>query len=376
MFGVISPLDTDFGYLDVSKSFTRNNTKSLEDFLVKTINVEGMNFILVNPYDFPTIHPPYGYYPHPTKKLLDILEDEINKVGPCSIFTHYPIDYFWWKKNKEGHAFGKIMKNENVQYIFTGHTHPNKFKIKHHIYGGLEFIGTATAKTHNFGVVTIDNGQLVYNLFNYKKNISQSYFMIHPVPKNRLSKTHNFNVMNTEVRIISYNNEIKNDLYISGDFNAKLEYQRDLKNGAKLYSMPLNIKKPGEYEIIFKKHGNEIKRKFYVGKKIKIHGEKKDLFKAFFRLFMVSVMIMLFILLIIVFPVRFVDLSFIDDWILGNNKGKCYYYFLCGCLCPFILNYRISTNTPIYFRIILFFFFCHPLFLPFHFFEPIKGYIG
>ena len=87
-------------------------------------------------------------------------------------------------------------------------------------------------------------------------------------------------------------------------------------------------------------------------------------------------MIMLFILLIIVFPVRFVDLSFIDDWILGNNKGKCYYYFLCGCLCPFILNYRISTNTPIYFRIILFFFFCYPLFLPFHFFEPIKGYIG
>ena len=376
MFGVISPLKKDFGYLDVSKSFTRNNTKTLKDFWVKTVKVEGMNFILVNPYNFPTVHPPYGYYPHPTKKLLDLLESEINKVGTCSILTHYPIDYFWWKKNKNGHTFGKIMKNENVQFIFTGHTHPGKFRIKHHIYGGLEFIGTATIKTHDLGIVTIDNGRLVYNLFDFKKNISQSYFMTYPVPKMQLSKSHNFNEMNTEIRIISYKSEIEDNLYIKGDFSGKLEYQRDLKNGAKLYSMPLNIKNSGDYEITFKTPGNEINRKFYVGKKVKIYGERKDLYKAFFRLLIASIMVLLLFLLIIVFPIRFINLSFIDDWILGNNEGKCYYYILCICLCPFILNYRICTNAPIYFRIILIFFLCYPLVLPFHFFEPIKGYIG
>jgi len=32
MFWVISPFNKDFGYLDVSKIFTRNNTKTLRDF--------------------------------------------------------------------------------------------------------------------------------------------------------------------------------------------------------------------------------------------------------------------------------------------------------------------------------------------------------
>ena len=67
MFGVISPFNKDLGYLDVSKIFTRNNTKTLRDFWIKTVNVEGMNFILINPYNFPVVHPPYGYFAHPPK---------------------------------------------------------------------------------------------------------------------------------------------------------------------------------------------------------------------------------------------------------------------------------------------------------------------
>ena len=51
----------------VSKIFTRNNTKTLRDFWIKTVNVEGMNFILINPYNFPVVHPPYGYFAHPPK---------------------------------------------------------------------------------------------------------------------------------------------------------------------------------------------------------------------------------------------------------------------------------------------------------------------
>ena len=42
------------------------------------------------------------------------------------------------------------MKHENVQYIFSGHTHPLEFEIKHHENGGLEFIGTAIKKTNDF----------------------------------------------------------------------------------------------------------------------------------------------------------------------------------------------------------------------------------
>ena len=169
MFGVINPLNKKFGFLDCSKSFTRDNTKTLEDFYVKTVKIEGINFILVNPFIFPVVHPPYGFYPHSSKVFLNKLENTINEIGPCSILIHFPIDFFWWKKSSNGKTMEQLMKNKNVQYIYSGHTHPTDFQIKHHEYGGLEFIGTSTKKTKSFGVITIDNNRLVYNRLKYEK---------------------------------------------------------------------------------------------------------------------------------------------------------------------------------------------------------------
>ena len=38
----ISPFNKDFGFLDASRAFTRNNTKLLKDFWIRTVNVEEM----------------------------------------------------------------------------------------------------------------------------------------------------------------------------------------------------------------------------------------------------------------------------------------------------------------------------------------------
>ena len=375
MFGVISPLHNRFGFLDVSFSFNRNNTKTLEDFYVKTIQLEGINFILVNPFIFPVVHPPYGFYPHTTKKLLDNLEKAIIENSPCSILIHFPIDFFWWKKSSNGNTIGKMMKKYNIEYIFTGHTHPKKFQIRHHDYGGLEFIGTSTKKSSSFGIVTIDNGRLVYNRVKYKKKKTDKYFMTHPIPVNQIASAQIFNEKNTEIRIISYDENIDNNLIVTGDFNGKMEYQRDLENGAKLYSMPLNITEVGKYKIEVKGENCSIERKFYIGEKYKTKKEKKLLSKAFFRLLFVSGAIILLFLFIIVCPIKFINLDYIDDWIYGKNIDKCY-WLQVFLLSPFLLNYRININTPLYFRIILFFFFIYPLVLPFHFFEPIEGHTG
>ena len=376
LFGTISPFDNDLGLLDISKTFKRNNTKTLEDFWIKTINKEGMNFILLNSYKFPMVHPPYIYYTHPEKKLLDLLEQEINKNNPCSILSHYPTDFFGSEKSSNGNNFETLMKNKNIQYIFTGHSHPSKFQINHHEYGGIEFIGTAIKKTKDFGLVTIDNGELVYHKVDYSENNFRSYYMTFPVPKEQLSKSNNFNNKNIEVRIISYKKEIEDNLYISGDFSGKLNYQRDLKNGAKLYSLPLDIKNDGEYKINFKANDFEITRQFYVGKKIKIEGEKRHFFYYFLKPFIAAIIFLLVFLLIITFPIRIINLSFIDDWISGDTKGKWFYWVIIIFLSPFILNYRICTNSPLSFRIILFCFFCYPLVLPVQFLAPIKGHVG
>ena len=374
-FGVISPLHKKFGFLDFSYSFNRNNTKNLEDFYVKNVSIHGINFILVNPYIFPVVHPPYGFYAHTTKNLLNKLENTINQIRPCNILIHFPIDFFWWKKSSNGKTMGKLMKNKNVEYIFTGHTHPPNYQIKHHEHGGLEFIGTSVKKQKSFGVVTIDNGRLVYNLLEFKKKEKGKYFMTHPIPKEQISGAQIFNEKNTEIRIISYDENINNELVVSGDFKGKMIYQRDLENGMKLYSMPLNITKNGEYKIKVKGPNCTIEREFYIGEKYKNKKEKKALSKAFFGLLFISAAIILFFLFIIVFPIKFINLYYIDDWICGLNEGKCY-WFQVIFISPLILNFRINTNNPLYFRIILFFFLIYSLILPFHFFEPIEGHSG
>ena len=375
MFGVISPLDDKFGFLDVSQSFKRTNTKTIEDFWVKTVKMEGINFILVNSYNFPVVHPPYGFLPHTTKKLIDLLEKEIEKVGPCNIVTHYPIDFFWFRNPAKKKSFNKIMRNKNIQYIFTGHSHPQKFEVRHHEYGGLEFIGTSTKGTSTFGIVTIDNERLVYNQVHYEKNNFTKYFMIHPIPKNQISDKQIFNEKNTEIRIISYDDNINNNLEVSGDFSGKMEYKRTLGNGAKLYSMPLNVDKDGLYEIEVKGPNCYIKRKFYIGSKYKLGLEKALLSKAFYRLLYIASLIFIVSLIISVFPVRILDLSYIDEWIVGLNKKNNYWLHVI-ILSPLILNYRINTNIPLYFRIILFFFLIYAFVCPFHCFEPIDGYVG
>ena len=375
MFGVISPLNKKFGFLDCSFSFNKNNTKSIEDFYIKTQTIQGINFILVNPFVFPVVHPPYGFYAHITKSSLDKLEKTINEIGECNILIHFPIDFFWWKKSSNGKTMGKIMKNKNVQYIFSGHTHPDNFQIRHHEQGGLELTGTSIKTQRSFGIVTIDNGRLVYNQFEYEKKNPEKYFMTHPIPKDQIAPAQIFNEKNTEIRIISYDEEINNDLVVVGDFEGKMKYQRNLENGMKLYSFPLNVTKNGEYKIKVKGPNFDIERKFYIGEKYKNRKEKKALSKAFFRLLFVSSAIILFFLFIICFPIEIFNLYYIDDWILGLNDKKCYWIQVIF-LSPLILNYRINKNTPLYFRIILLFFLLYSTIFPFHFFEPIEGNVG
>ena len=375
MFGVISPLHRKFGFLDSSYSFNRNNTKTLEDFYIKNQTIQGMNFILVNPYIFPVVHPPYGFYPHTTKSLLDKLEKKINEIGPCYILIHFPIDFFWWKKSSNGKTMGKIMKNKNIQYIFSGHTHPPNFQVKHHEYGGLELIGSSTKTQGSFAVVTIDNGRLVYSKLDFEKKKPEKYFMTHPIPREQIAPAQIFNEKNTEIRIISNDEGINNDLVVSGDFEGKMIYQRKLENGMKLYSMPLNISQNGKYKIKVSGPNCSIERKFYIGPSYNNKKEIKALSKGFFRLLFVSAAIILFFLFIICFPIKILDLHYIDDWILGLNKKKCYWLQVIF-LSPLILNYRININTPLYFRIILIFFLIYSLTLPFHFFEPIEGHTG
>ena len=116
------------------------------------------------------------------------LKNTINQNGPCNILIHFPIDFFWCKKSSNGKTMGKLMKNKNVEYIFTAHTHPPNYQIKHHKHGGLEFIGTSAKEQKSFGVINFDNGILVYHILEFKKKKKGKYFMTHPIPLEQISE--------------------------------------------------------------------------------------------------------------------------------------------------------------------------------------------
>ncbi len=104
IWALIEPLSKEILYLDYSFTFKRENIKTNDEFLLKKINIFGLIFIIFNNYLFPTIHPPYTYYGHPTKDILDKFEKSIETTKDPIIIIHYPVDINWdFSKGKEIH---------------------------------------------------------------------------------------------------------------------------------------------------------------------------------------------------------------------------------------------------------------------------------
>ena len=78
LFAVDSLFSKNNNFLDHSFIFNRTNVKTYDDFIIKKVNISNETFILYNEYIFPTTHPPYGVAPHPTRYILDLLENAVD----------------------------------------------------------------------------------------------------------------------------------------------------------------------------------------------------------------------------------------------------------------------------------------------------------
>ena len=72
--------------------------------------------------------------------------------------------------------------------------------------------------------------------------------MTYPVPNEQISSHHIFNLNQFEIRVISFINDKNIKLKIKGDINGDLKYKMTLKNGALLYTYPVNLN-DGNYKI-------------------------------------------------------------------------------------------------------------------------------
>ena len=383
LFAVDSLFSENNNFLDYSFSFNRNNVKTFDNFIVKKIRLFNETFILFNEYLFPTTHPPYGVAPHPTKHMLDLLEKAVDSSGDCFILNHYQVDRNWFITSSKGNTYRDIVSKKNVKAIFTGHAHPLKTMIIHHGQGAVEYCLTTPFIGKAQGLITIDNGQLVYNSVVIKKRGRRPlFFMTYPVPNDQLSSHHTFDYNSSEIRIISYAG--KNvTLQVSGDIFGTMKFKKKLPNSADLYTFPINLPY-GMYTINVKGDGCDITRSFVIGRKFKGH---KELAVAYVRSLLILrfCSIPIFIgIVIIIFPTRAnIKLAKnVENKIEDYSKIKSisifkYILFIINLvfLGPFIIRERyklINLSTKIYIIV----FTIYPLIFPNNIFKPFYGVYG
>jgi len=388
LWAVRNPVSKNNNVLDFLFQFNRENVKDERDFFIKIIKQFNLNFILLNDYRFPVVRPPYGAETHMNSNQLDILEDTINNLeeSECIILSHYPIDRALLTKSSKGHSIEDIISNKKVSFIFTGHRHPKSVNIIHHgSEGGLEFCTSSAFDKKRAGLITIDNGNLIYHEVYIPYYRSKPlFFLTYPTPNEQISSHHIFNLKNFEIRVISYAPEKNIKLKIKGNIKGDLNYVKTLSNGAFLYSYPVNLDY-GSYKIhIYDENGYScnINTEFtigdeYKGKKEKYLKSPRFLLVTMFML--IPFWVFLFIIILPLFPNNnFTIIKDIEMYISGNknvaiNKILLYIYLIL--LGPLILRLRFQKiNNKLKYSI--FIAFIYPLILPIHFMQNFDGVIG
>ena len=388
LWAVRDPISKSNNVLDYLFMFNRANVKDESDFFIKKIKQFNLNFILLNDYRFPVIRPPYGAETHMNSTQLDILEDTINNMEESDIIilSHYPIDRALLTKSSKGHNIEEIVSNKKVSFIFTGHEHPKSVNIIHHgSEGGLEFCTSSAFDKKRAGLITIDNGNLIYHeVYIPYYGSKPLFFLTYPVPNEQISSHHIFNLKNFEIRVISYAPENNIILKIEGDIHGELNYVKTLSNGAFLYSFPVNLDY-GSYKIhIFDENGYScnINTEFTIGDKYKGKKEKYIKYPRFLlgaRFMLIPFWIFLFIIILPLFPsFNFTIIKNIEKYISGNNvitTNKILLYIYLIILGPLILRLRFQKINNIL-KYGIFIAFIYPLIFPIHFMENFDGIIG
>ena len=389
VWAVDSVISKENKFLDNSFMYNRSSVLKDSDFTVKKIEISNLTFILFNDYRFPTPRPPYGNEPYTNREQLDLLENMVDELGQkeCFILTHYNVDRMWYITSSQGHTFQEIISKKNVYAIFTGHRHPNQVEIIHHgDIGGLEYCTSSSFDKKRGGLITIDNENVVYHdVYIPFPGEETKFFLTYPVPNEQVSSHHVFNLNQFEIRVISFIKDKNIQLKIKGDIQGELKYKMTLKNGAFLYTYPVNLK-DGNYKIqIYDENGYscDINTEFTIGRKYEGKKEKVLNFFYYYLIIRFSSIFFFIYILIIIFPLKsnttFQIIYKLENYINGKDSSQNYNLFLLVFLIiflsPFILRRRYQKCNLII-KIAILFATIYPLILPIHFFENINGKIG
>ena len=369
MFGIKNILNSNV--IKYSNTFNSSNVEKLDDFVVHSFQIHNQNIIVINPFTFPTAHPPLVFFQNLSTKVLNMIENEVSKHPKSLILSHYPLvmlnsQYFSSKKQ-----FKDIIGDQNVRSYFSGHTHPKEVQIYHYGTGGIEFIAPTSFFAQKFGVVTLDNEALIWSLSDITNPLKG--VISYPPPKSQISHNNNFNEKNIELRIIMFSGMEDLKIDISGSVTGTLNFSRKLPNGASLYTYPLHLEN-GDYNLKFSGdfEGN---LEFVIKEKYLMEGKKITYPMKRCRYLLVSLPIIWIFLILITFvsPYKIGMIEYfcgnteidIENSISTNRKPSLLFLFFFGFL---IVRTRFQ-KIPAHLKILVFFFVLYPIALPLMFFR-------
>ena len=209
-------------------------------FTKKRKNVRVVGFLA---QELPTSHGPAAFVSQMTTTLLDHLEAAFDKEKDAkyTILANHFINSLIFPssaKSSRGNTYQDIIRNNKVDVLLTGHSHPTTFESVH-LAGTIEITITDMKEKDGFGLFTYDNGRINYVIMDQNKND----FAVVTSPTPSKLATRNFKDTSFPIRVISFDSNTTKKIHVSGDAKCDLVFKDylDAEGKIALYESPNKI---------------------------------------------------------------------------------------------------------------------------------------
>lgn len=354
---------------DKGHLFMQGKNITKDEFLVSrkkvTHNDKNIYFIIVNPFEWPSAHLNFNFYPHSNKKLLNMIEKQyegITKDDIVVVYSHFPLTFYDNSKSSKGRKFiDMIRKSDFPQYFISGHNHPPMPFIFHH-EENLEIIGTDLIFHNRFVYTSIDN-----------KNFTP-YVITSPVPEKLITKHNPVDEQKSYVRIRAYT-EKQPSIKITGAFEADMECRKANDGNGYVCNAPYDLKE-GNHTIFFSGDFNS-NLTFIVGTKTVTvtEAEPKDT-HYMFHYWNLLILYIPIILMVLPIPMpKIVEET--EDWICKKTDEGYFAWkrwLITILLFPLLFKQRVN-KLALWLRIVVYLAVLWPCILP-HTFLEFGGHPG
>lgn len=234
-------------FLKYSHYYSTKGNATLDEFQISTKIIDDTAYIFVNPTRFPSPRALFDFFAHPTTDLLDRIEKAIGDSRNTKyriLLTHIPAD-LWDKigKSSSGRTYYEIIEQSDLDMIISGHSHPPS-PAPVHRGKNLEIIGCDLREHRGIGLVTNDNGNIVYHGMTLDKQ--KKIFITNPAPSSQLSHKTVFNQKKVTLRALIFGE--KGEVLANG---KQMSFVKTIKQNLQLYQLELELEN-GENSVTVK----------------------------------------------------------------------------------------------------------------------------